>query len=54
MIILDAALHVLQLVQHRKHVDELPEGQQVRLRDKVFPALCVTQTANFPTEAVNG
>ena len=54
MVVLDAALHVLQLIQHGEHVDELPEGQQVRFRDKVFPALRVAETADFSTETVDG
>lgn len=53
MVVLDAAFHVLQLIQHSEHVDELPEGQQVRLGDKVFSALGVTQTTDFPTETVD-
>lgn len=53
MVVLDAAFHVLQLIQHGEHVDELPEGQQVRLGDEVFPALGVTQTTDFPAEAID-
>lgn len=53
VVVLDAAFHVLQLVQHRKHVDEFPEGQQVRLGDEVFSALGVTQTTDFSTETVD-
>lgn len=54
MVVLHAAFHVLQLIQHGEHVDELAEGQQVRLGHKVFPALCVTQAADFPAKAVDG
>lgn len=53
VIIFDAAFHVLQLIQHSKHVDELPQSQQVCLGDKVFPALCVTQTTDLSAETVN-
>lgn len=53
MVVLNAALHVLQLVQYSEHVNELSEGQQVRLRDKVLPALGVAQAADLPTETVD-
>lgn len=54
VVILDAALHVLQFVQHGEHVDEFPESEQVRLRDEVLSAFCVAQTTDLSTEAVNG
>lgn len=54
MVVLDAAFHILQLVQHGEHVDKLAEGEQVRLGHKVLPALCVTQAADLPTKAVDG
>lgn len=54
VVVFDAAFHVLQLVQHGKHVDKLPEGQQVRLGDKVLPALGVTQTADLAAETIDG
>lgn len=54
MVVFNAALHVLQLVQHGKHVDKLPEGQQVRLGNKVLPALGVTQTADLAAETIDG
>lgn len=53
VVIFDAAFHVLQLIEHSKHVDELPQSQQICLRDKVLPALCVAQTTDFPTETVD-
>lgn len=53
VIIFDAAFHVLQLIEHSKHVDELPQSQQICLRDKVLPALRVTQTTDFPTETID-
>lgn len=53
MVVLDAAFHVLQLIQHSEHVDELSEGKQVRLRDKVLSALSVTETTDLPAETVN-
>lgn len=54
MVILHTAFHILQLIQHGEHVDELAEGEQVRLGHKVFPALCVTQAADLSAKAVNG
>lgn len=53
VVVLDAALHVLQLVQHGKHVDELSQGEQVRLGYEVLPALGVTQTAHLAAEAID-
>lgn len=52
VIIFDAALHVLKFVQHRKHVDELPQREQIGFRHKVLPPLGVTKTPHFPTEAI--
>lgn len=54
MVVFDAAFHVLQLVEHSKHVDELPQSQQIGLGDKVLPALRVTQAPDFSAEAVDG
>lgn len=31
MVVLNAALHVLQFIQHGKHVDEFAQREQVRL-----------------------
>lgn len=53
MIVLNAALHVLQFVQHSKHVDELSQGEQVRLGYKVLPALGVTQAPHLTTETID-
>lgn len=53
MVVLDAALHVLQLVQHGKHVDELSQGEQVSLGYKVLPALGVTQATHLTTETID-
>jgi len=52
VIIFDTALHVLKFIQHRKHVDELPQREQIGFRHKVFPPLSVTKTPHFPTEAI--
>lgn len=54
MVVLDAALHVLQLVQHSKHVDELAQGEQVGLRHKVLPPLSVAQALDLAAEAFYG
>lgn len=54
MVVLDAALHVLQLVQHRKHVDELAQSEQVGLRHKVLPPLSVAQALDLAAEAFYG
>jgi len=52
VVVLDAALHVLELIQDGEHVDELAQRQQVRLGHKVLPALGVAQTPYLPTEPV--
>lgn len=54
VIILNATLHVLQLVQHCKHVDKFAQSEQVGLRHKVLPSLSVTQTLHFTTETFYG
>lgn len=54
VIVLDAALHVLEFVQHRKHVDEFAQREQVGLRHKVLPPLSVAQTLHLATEALYG
>lgn len=54
VVILHAAFHILQLIQHSEHVDELAEGEQVCLRHKVFSALCVTQPTDLSAKAVDG
>lgn len=54
MVVLDAALHVLQLVQHRKHVDELAQSEQVGLGHKVLPPLSVAQALDLAAEAFYG
>lgn len=54
MVVLDAALHILQLVQNCKHVDELAEGQEVGLGDKVLPPLRVAQPLHLAAEALDG
>jgi len=54
VVVLDAALHVLQLVQHREHVDELAQREQVGLGHKVLPPLGVTQALHLAAEALDG
>lgn len=54
VIILDATLHVLQFVQHCKHVDEFAQSEQVGLGHKVLPSLSVAQTLHFTTESFDG
>lgn len=54
MIILDATLHVLQLVQYSKHVDKFAQSEQIGFGHKVFPSLCVAQTLHFATETFYG
>lgn len=52
MVIFHTALHVLKLVQHGKHVDELPQREKVGLRHEVLPTLGVTESTHFPTETI--
>jgi len=54
VVVLDAALHVLQLVQHGEHVDELAQCQQVRLRHKVLAPLGVTEAFHLAAESLDG
>lgn len=54
MVVLNAALHVLQFIQHGKHVDELAQREQVRLRHKVLPPLSVTQAFHLTAKALYG
>ena len=54
MVILDAALHVLEFIQHCEHVDELAQREQVGLRHKVLPPLSVAETLHLATEPLNG
>jgi hypothetical protein len=51
VVILHGAFHVLELVQDSEHVDELAEGEQVRLRDKVLAFLLVREAFHFAAEA---
>lgn len=53
VVILDTALHVLELVQNSEHVDEFAQGEQVSLGHKVFPALSVTQALYLTAKALN-
>lgn len=53
MVIFDTALHVLQLIQDSKHVDELAQGEEVGLRDKVLPALRVAQALHLTAEPLD-
>ena len=54
MVVLDAALHILQLVQDGEHVDELAQGQEVSFGDKVLPPFRVTQPLHLTTESLDG
>lgn len=54
MVILHTALHVLQLVQHSKHVDELAQGDQVGFGHEVLPSLRMAQAPHLPTKTLNG
>lgn len=54
MVVLDAALHILQLVQDGEHVDELAQGQEVGFGDKVLPAFRMTQPLHLTTEPLDG
>lgn len=54
MVVLDAALHILQLVQDGEHVDELAQGQEVGLGDEVLPALGVAQPLDLTAEPLDG
>ncbi|KAL0605251.1 hypothetical protein AAY473_021848 [Plecturocebus cupreus] len=48
------SLTELQLVQDSKHIDELAQGQEVGLRDKVLPALSVAQPLHLTAEPLDG
>lgn len=54
MVILDAALHILQLIQDREHVDELAQGQEVGLGDKVLPPLSMAEPLHLTAEPLDG
>lgn len=54
MIILDAALHVLQLIQDSKHVDELAQSEEISLRHEVLPPLSVAQALHLAAEPLDG
>lgn len=52
MVILNAALHVLQFIQHGKHVDEFAQREQVGLRHKVLSPLSMTEALHLTAEAL--
>lgn len=54
MVVLDAALHVLQLVQDGEHVDELAQRQEVGLGDEVLPPLGMAQPLHLAAEPLDG
>ena len=54
MVILDARLHVLELVQDGEHVDEFAESEQIGLAHELLLLLRVTQTSHLGTEGPNG
>lgn len=53
MVIFDTALHVLQLIQDSKHVDELAQGEEIGLRDKVLSSLSMAQALHLAAEPLN-
>lgn len=53
VVIFDTALHVLQLIQDSKHVDELAQGEEIGLRDKVLPPLCMAQALHLAAEPLD-
>lgn len=54
VIVFDAALHVLQLIQDSKHVDELAQSEEISLRHKVLPPLSVAQALHLTAEPLDG
>lgn len=54
MIIFHTALHVLQLIQDSKHVDELAQSEEIGLRHEVLPPLSVAQALHLAAEALDG
>lgn len=54
MVVLDAALHILQLIQDGEHVDELAQGQKVGLGDKVLPPLSMAEPLHLTAEPLDG
>lgn len=53
MVIFDTALHVLQLIQDSKHVNELAQREEIGLGDEVLPPLSVAQALNLTAEPLN-
>lgn len=53
MVIFDAALHVLQLIQDGKHVNELAQREEIGLRDKVLPPLSMAQALHLAAEPLD-
>lgn len=53
MVIFDTALHVLQLIQDSKHVDELAQGEEIGLRDKVLSSLSMAQALHLAAEPLD-
>lgn len=54
VVVFDAALHVLQLIQDSKHVNELAQRKEIGLRDEVFPPLSMAQALHLAAEPLNG
>lgn len=54
MVVLNTALHVLQFVQHSKHVDEFAQCEQVGFWHKVLPPLSMTEALHLTAEAFYG
>lgn len=53
MVIFDTALHVLQLIQDSKHVNELAQREEIGLRDKVLPPLSMAQALHLAAEPLD-
>lgn len=54
VVIFDTALHVLQLIQHGKHVNEFPQRQEIGLGDKILPSLRMAQALHLAAEPLDG
>lgn len=52
-VIVERGLHVLQGVENSKHVNELGQPHQVRVRHKVFPSVLVGQLLYFNAKDSN-
>ena len=53
VVVFDARLHVLQLIEHGEHVDELAEREQVGLGDEILAFLLMAEPLHLGREAVD-